>query len=249
MIDLLLLAVIAAVTWCVASEGAWGSALTFLSVLIAGLLAMNWFESLAEFLQATVGSSPEMSMRWDVISLLGLFALFTFGLRTLTDQMMPTFVQVHPIAFNVSRWAFGVMTGYLTAAILLTALHVSPLPRNFWDFTPERNNLLDASAPDRQWLAYTQYVSESILRKGQFGPIFDGDQFSAIPNGTRETWSSFPMRYAMRRQNYETYTAAAAGAAPPPSGGQSPAGGQPLPQQPSLDPNGGPSAQELEGTF
>lgn len=244
MIDLLLLAVIAAVTWCVASEGAWGSALTFLSVLIAGLLAMNWFESFAEFLQSTVGSSQEWSTRWDVIALLGLFALFTFGLRTLTDQIMPTFVQVHPIAFNVARWAFGVMTGYLTAAILLTALHVSPLPRNFWGFVPERNNLLDASAPDRQWLAYTQYVSEKILRSGQFGPIFDGDQFSAIPSRPQEVWSSFPMRYATRRQNYQNYAGQAASVAPPPSGGQAPAGGQSQPQQLPQNPEG-----EVQGTF
>ncbi len=241
MIDILLLAVIAAVTWCVASEGAWGSALSFLSVLIAGLLAMNYFEGMAEFLQATVGSSQEWSMRWDVVALLGLFAGLTFGLRTLTDHIMPTFVQVHPIAFNVSRWAFGVMTGYLTAAILLTALHVSPLPRNFWGFTPERNNLLDASAPDRQWLAYTQYVSEHVLRKGQFGPIFDGDQFDAIsnrPTTPRAIWSSFPMRYAMRRQNYEAYTPQAAAA---------PTGGQARPQQPT-----GPAPvgdQPVEGVF
>jgi hypothetical protein len=247
MIDILLLAVIAAVTWCVASEGAWGSALSLLSVLIAGLLAMNYFEGLAEFLQSTVGSSREWSMRWDVIALLGLFAGLTFVLRTLTDQIMPTFVQVHPIAFNVARWAFGVMTGYLTASILLTALHVSPLPRSFWGFVPERNNLLDATAPDRQWLAYTQYVSEHVLRKGQFGPIFDGDQFAAIPNRQPETWSSFPMRYATRRQSYQAYTPQAATSTPVPTGGAA----QPGPQQPlpSLDPNGGPSSQELEGTF
>jgi hypothetical protein len=240
MIDMLLLAVIAAVTWCVASEGAWGSALTLISVLIGGLLAMNFFESLAEFLQGTVASSVEWSHRWDVISLLGLFALFTFGLRALTEKIMPTFVQVHPIAFNISRWAFGLMTGYLTAAILLTALHVSPLPRNFWGFTPERNNLLDAVAPDRQWLAYTQYVSEKILIAGEFGPVFDGDVFEAIKGQpeTKDVWSSFPIRYAMRRQRYETY-AAPTGSGPPPSGGvpsQQPQPTQPdgsLPQQPS----------------
>ncbi len=235
MIDLLLLAVIAAVTWCVASEGAWGSALSFLSVLIAGLLAMNYFEWLAQMLEG-VASSNEWQHRWDVIALLGLFAGLTFGLRALTEQIMPTFVAVHPIAFNVSRWAFGLMTGYLTAAILLTALHVSPLPRNFWGFTPERNNLVDAAAPDRQWLAYTQYVSERILRQGQYGPVFDGDQFPAIPGGQPQTWSSFPMRYAMRRQRYETYAPPVA--APPPTSGapvsQPPAGGGGGAAQPSF---------------
>lgn len=231
MIDLLLLAIIGAVTWCVASEGAWGAALTFLSVLIAGLLAMNWFEGLAQVLENNVASSIEWSHRWDVIALLGLFAGFAFGLRALTEQIMPTFVQVHPIAFNVSRWTFGLMTGYLAAAIILTSLHVSPLPRNFWGFTPERDNLIDVSAPDRQWLAYTQYVSERILRKGQYGPVFDGDQFPAIP-GQQETvqiWSSFPMRYAMRRQRYEAMAPQLAAPPPPTGGAPAPSGGAPTP--------------------
>ena len=48
MIDILMLLILAVVTWCVASEGAWGAGLTFLSVLFAGLFAMNWFEPLAD---------------------------------------------------------------------------------------------------------------------------------------------------------------------------------------------------------
>ena len=38
----ILLLVVVAVTWCVAGEGAWGAGLTFLCVLFAGLLAMNF---------------------------------------------------------------------------------------------------------------------------------------------------------------------------------------------------------------
>src|SRR5690606_35794892 len=41
MIDIFLIAIVAVVTWCVASEGAWGAALTLFSVVFAGLLAMN----------------------------------------------------------------------------------------------------------------------------------------------------------------------------------------------------------------
>jgi hypothetical protein len=78
-------------------------------------------------------------------------------------------------------------------------------------------------------------VSEHVLRKGQFGPIFDGDQFPAIPGGTPEVWSSFPMRYAMRRQSFETYQPASS-TAPPPPGGTAPQ--QQQPQQPSGVPQG-----------
>lgn len=238
MIDMLLLAVIAGVTWCVASEGAWGSALSFLSVLIGGLLAMNFFEGLAGVLQSSVASSTEWSHRWDIVAFLGLFSVFTFGLRALTEKIMPTFVQVHPIAFNVARWAFGAMTGYVTAAILLTAVHVAPLPRNWGGFTPERNNLLDFAAPDRQWLAYTQHVSEKIFIKGEYGPIFDGDVFEGIKGDpqTRDVWSSFPIRYAMRREQF--YRPAPVSSAAPPTSG---------PPQQSGQPNGQPPGEPSSG--
>jgi len=43
MIDLLLILIIAGVTWAVAAEGPWGSAMVLFSVVLSGLLAMNLF--------------------------------------------------------------------------------------------------------------------------------------------------------------------------------------------------------------
>ena len=67
----------------------------------------------------------------------------------------------------------------------MTALHVAPLPREFMGFRPERKNLFDFAAPDRQWLALTQYVSETSLQKS-YGPWFDAPRFERIP-GDKET--------------------------------------------------------------
>ena len=71
----------------------------------------------------------------------------------------------------------------MTMAILLTSLHTAPLPREFMAFAPERSNFF-GSAPDRQWLGFTQYVSEKPLAtmvrnpsggKNSYMPrIFDG---------------------------------------------------------------------------
>jgi len=77
-VDILLAAVLGIVTWCVAAEGAWGAAAIFLAVLFSGLLAMNFFEPLADFLQANMASS--WHQRWDVISLVGLFAMFDLAI-------------------------------------------------------------------------------------------------------------------------------------------------------------------------
>jgi len=190
----ILVAIVAIVTWCVASEGAWGAGLTFLAVLFAGLLAMNFFEPVAGFLD-DMGSGMERYS--DFVALVGLFALFTFLLRLATDLIAPTEIDVDARVYQASRWLFGLAAGYTTMAILLTALHTAPLPRNFIGFSPERANLLELAAPDRQWLGFTQHVSEKVLARR----IFDGAEFNPPAYGTdQKYWPSFAIRYATRRQ-------------------------------------------------
>lgn len=198
-IDFVLLAIWAIVAWCVSGEGAYSAAFTCLSVILAGLLAMNYFEPVANMLPTT---------GWwrygaDIVSLVGLFTAFVFGLRYLTEYLCPRFIQLPPLAYELGRWGCGILTGYVTMAFLLTALHTAPLPREFLGFRPERANLLSIAAPDRQWLGFTQYVSEHIFRRGPGGRIFDGprialgDPSRPYPN---EIWPSFPIRYATRRE-------------------------------------------------
>jgi len=218
MIDLVLILIFAGVTWAVAGEGPWGAALVFLSVLLSGLLAMNLFEPVAEFLQGMLGSY-EWQHRWDIIALLGVFSLAVWGLREATDRIMPTALDVAGLVHE-SRWLFGAATGYAMVAILLTALHTAPLGREFIGFKPERSNLFDAVAPDRQWMGFTQFVSEHVLRSGSSGPIFDGAAFPRIPEdpSTVQVWSSFPIRYAQRRELYASSMPGTTGPAPTASG-------------------------------
>jgi hypothetical protein len=223
MIDVILILVVAGVAWCVASEGPWGAASTLIAVIVAGLLAMNFFEPLA----SKFPSSIEWRTRADIISLLGLFAVFTMALRMACEYVMPTQIEVHPLAYNAMRWGLAAATGYVTMAILLTALHTAPLPREFMGFRPERANLLDAMAPDRQWLAFTQHTSEHIFTTGN---IFDGDVFPRFEGRDSEVWSSFPIRYAERRERYASSGGASGFSAPPPS---TPAAGPPSSVSPS----------------
>lgn len=232
MIDLLLILIFAGVTWAVAGEGPWGACLVLVSVLLSGLLAMNLFEPAAEMLQGVLGSY-EWQHRLDIIAFLGLFSVGVWGLREATERIMPTTVDVAGLVYEL-RWVFGAVTGYAMVAILLTALHVAPLSREFIGFKPERNNLFDAVAPDRQWLGFTQYVSERVFRSGSTGPIFDGAEFLRIAEdpSTVQVWSSFPIRYAQRRELFSGSAIGSAGptttsgpptSAPPPT--SSPAGG------------------------
>lgn len=214
----ILLLIVVAVAWCVAGEGAWGAGLTFLCVLFAGLLAMNFFEFVAGLLDGMGSGVQDYS---DVVALVGLFTLFTFLGRLATDNISPTEIEFDARVHNAARWLFGVATGYITMAILLTALHTAPLPRSFIGFSPERANFFDSLAPDRQWLGFTQHVSEKVLRSKR---VFDGSKFK-MPGTDQEYWPSFPIRYATRRQDY------AAGRKPASIGGGAPAA--PAPSGPS----------------
>lgn len=220
IIDILLLLVFGLVTWCVASEGPWGAALTCLSVIFGGLLAMNFFEPVAALLEQYVSASPDMSQRWDVIALVGIFAITVTLLRLATDRLLPTFIAVHAWLFEGMRWGGAALTGYVTIAILLTALHTARLPREFLGFTPERSNLFNVVAPDRQWLGFTQYVSEYVFVRSYYvrgadglpeqrKRIFDGPYtLQGLPKSATEgevaatrpeVWPTFPIRYATRR--------------------------------------------------
>ncbi len=225
MIDLILLAIVAGVAFMVSNDGAWSAGLTFLSILLSGLIAMVFFEPLAMQLSKVYS---EWDARWDMIALVGLFIGLVFAFRMGTERMAPTYIQVPGIIDTVGRYGFGLAAGYVTMAFLLTALHTAPLPREFLGFRPERANFLSVASPDRQWLAFTQYVSEKSLARFDLGAqvsgltttphSFDGryevvgDPQSPYANSL---WSSFPIRYATRRA--QLYGTQSSGTAPVPA--------------------------------
>lgn len=244
-----LVLIIGIVTWLLSMEGAWGAASSFLCVLIAGLLAMNYFEPLALYLTFFVPAIAEYA---DFVALVGLFGGLTFGLRELTAWLSPVDIRLPDLFDTIGKWVFSAVTGYVTMAILLTSLHTAPLPRDFFDFHPETPAFLGL-APDRQWLGFVQYVSENSLKRSiqvkdpltgmpvadpvtqlplTMPNIFDGqyrrvgDPQAPHPN---TIWSSFPIRYAMRRSQIEqgglASATAAPAAAPAPTSGSAPAAG------------------------
>ena len=220
MIDIVCLVVVGIVVYCVSIEGLWGAVHTFLCVLLAALVAMNFFEPLAGFLD---GIMPAYKHYMDLVALVGLFISLTFALRMGSEYLSPVYIGLPSTLDQVGKWAFGALTGYLTMAFLLAALHTAPLSREFMGFKPERNNFF-GMAPDRQWLGFVQYVTEKPYARIMFqdrdtkqliAHAFDGryellgDKTAAYPN---TIWPSFPIRYAMRRERLENNPAGGGGA-------------------------------------
>ena len=245
MIDIACLIILGLVTWMVAAEGIWSAAQTFLCTLISALLAMNYFEPLAGQLKS-FGLPDEYC---DIVALLGLFIGFVFAMRLGAEQISPRYVQVYPAVDSFGRWPFGVLTGYLMVAFLMTALHTAPLPREFMGFKAENRNFFNL-APDRQWLGFMQYVSErpfAYLMSDKVGDrtvlvarAFDGHYevvgdrakpYTVKDQNQRDVyqliWPSFPIRYAMRRERIGGGGAAISTPAPPPPPVAAPGAGAP----------------------
>jgi hypothetical protein len=219
MIDIVLLAIVALVAWLVASEGAHGAGVTLVATVLSGLLATNFFEPLANVLSSAL---PDYAMFMDIVAFLGLFAILVTLMRLGAEQILPVQVELYGTAYEPIRWASAVGSGYVTMALVAVSLHLAPLPREYLGFTPERKNLFNIVAPDRQWLGFAQYASEKSLRSGR---MFDGPLYIAPGTDAPRVWSSFPIRYASRRAQASGEVAMMAAPAPAaapaaPGGGQ-----------------------------
>lgn len=219
-----------AVTILASNDGAWGAGLICLSTIFAGLIAMNFFEPFA----AGVLDSIVPTAYSDFLSLVLLFAGAVTGIRLIADRLAPTNIELPSLVYDIGRFGFGFLAGYITMCFLCAAAHTAPIPRSAVGFSPEDRMFFGAFSPDRQWLGFTQYVSERVLGSDN---VFDGPQYQRIPNADQyfqgampPRWPSFIIRYAARREHY-----ARGGYAPrqgftqpgqtSPGGGQKPAGG------------------------
>jgi hypothetical protein len=203
--DLVCLAMVCWVSFRVSDEGAWGAAMVFFTVLFSGLIAMNTFEPLAEWLAIQVSDSETWQSRWDVISLLGLFGASVFIMRVVTERLAPARMPIPQLAEFPLRWLAAIATASVTLGVLLTSLHIAPLPRvvtkdeilEVAGFQPEREQFFGL-APDRQWLEFNQWLSQQALNRGDSSRLFDGPIYRS--GGQSGRWPSFPIRYADRRE-------------------------------------------------
>ncbi|QDT65891.1 CvpA family protein [Calycomorphotria hydatis] len=215
IIDLILVAIFLGVTWCVASGGASEAAMTYFTVLFAGIISMNYFEPLAQFLDSM---SVQLKYRSDMIAMLLIFGGLVFGGRALSETLAPRFIHVHGYAHEAVRWLCASATGFVTIGVLLTALHTAPMPLAPLGFRPGGNNIFDAVAPDRYWLGFTQYITEKPFSRRRFingevsTHLFDGRTAAdwGVPADAVDrpphqiVMPSFIIRYRDRRQMLQT---------------------------------------------
>ncbi|MGW8256238.1 MAG: CvpA family protein [Thermoguttaceae bacterium] len=191
MLEVLILVVIFACIALLHSEGMWSNAIRFINTVTAGLLAMNFFEPLAKWLEQT---EPAYASLWDFVSLWGLFIVFSLIFRILTDRISKVKVRFSDRVDRIGSGVFALWVAWVFVCFAMVTMHTAPLARNCLrdGFQPEERMFLGL-APDRQWLAFTQKMSlgpyDHTNRSGQ-KTVFD-------PHG------EFMLKYATRRTNIE----------------------------------------------
>jgi len=154
------------------NEGMWSNCLTLINVLLAALVAMNYFEPVADFLDE---KQPSYTYLWDYLSLWFIFFIVFAIARTATGLISNTRVKFIPQIEQAGRVISVLLIGWILVCFALSALHTAPLARTAirggFQEKPMSNNFLGL-APDRMWLGYVQHRSKNALATS--GPnVFD----------------------------------------------------------------------------
>jgi hypothetical protein len=186
--------------FCIAftfNEGLWSACVLLINVLLAGILAVNFFEPLATWFEKMM---PGFTYFWDFIALWLCFAIAIAVLRTLTSMLSKHRVRFKKPVDTAGGLFFAACIGWVMMQFTLFSFHLAPLGRNFLSFQKEpETKMIFGLAPDRTWMALMHGLSTGSLSRGEdhvFNPDKDGK------DGTQE----FILKYGTRRKNYEKET-------------------------------------------
>jgi uncharacterized membrane protein required for colicin V production len=181
---------------CVASlynDGLWSNAIRLINVIFAALLAMNFFEPLADALD---GWNSSYTFVWDILSLWSLFFIFALILQLLTSKISQVKVKFLKIVDQIGGLVFAFWIGWVMICFTLTTLHTAPLSHDFAGFAVDKDEkMFIGTGPDRLWLAFTQKQS-----MGCFGhsPANEPDKYVFDPQ------ARYMLNYHFRRAKLES---------------------------------------------
>jgi hypothetical protein len=201
LLPLALLLVAVSLLAFLGTAGLWSNLITLVNVVVAGLLAMNFFEPLAGWIAGMLGgmfaSGPYYA---DLTAIWGLFAGILFALKFATDNLSRIKVKFPRPLEMAGSYVVIAAISWIMICFTAATLHMAPLAREFMygAFNGEKPAFF-GFAPDHYWLGFVQRTSQGAFGRGH---IFD-DQ------------GTFVFRYAGRR---ELFDRTAGGAAPEQAG-------------------------------
>jgi len=199
VLSLILLAIFAGCIGFLFPEGMWGNAVRLVNVILAALVATNFFEPLAGKLDAW---QPSYSYCWDFLALWGLFGVTVVVLRTVTDRISRVKVRFLKIIDQIGSAFFAALIGWVLVGFTLITLHTAPLGKTFFfgAFQSSEAMFFGMAAPDREWLGFMEHMSRGPLCHSATAEQSQAEAFVFCPRTT-----NFIANYDIRRQAVEDH--------------------------------------------
>ncbi|WP_254512182.1 hypothetical protein [Anatilimnocola floriformis] len=191
-------ALTAGVLWM---HGLWSNALTLISLILAMLMATNFFEPVAALADSYF---PSGTYFLDAVSLWVLFLAFFGAFRGITDALSKTHVKFILPVEMAGRSILALWCGWLMVCFVAFSLHMAPLnsatPLGAWTNPMEPTFL--GFAPDRMWLGFMQQNSRGYLSRGKFSSLPTHPNDAQLNVETFDPQGEFLLKYAWRRKEY-----------------------------------------------
>jgi len=193
--------VILAVAYAMHHEGLFTAVTMLVNVLLAGFLAFEFWEPLADGLDGLFQGGVMAGLE-DCIAMVIMFSLFLVILRIAVNSLAFTDVEFEPNVNRAGSIIVGLLTGYLVAGFLVVCFATLPWHENFMGFTTRAEDGQDGYRsylpPDRVWLAIMRRAGASTLCWREINPDADSnyDRYR-----TFDPYATFEQRY----QRYRRY--------------------------------------------
>jgi len=170
LLSVLMLLILVTCVGTLYTEGMWSNALRFINVVIAALLATNYYEPVALLLEKNM---PSWTYVVAFLALWGLILVILIAEVELTNRISRVKVRFLKIVDQIGAAAFAVLIGWTMICFTMTSLHVAPMSRTFLfgGFNHE-TKMFGGLAPDRKWLGFMKKLSRGAYSES---PVVEFD--------------------------------------------------------------------------
>ncbi|MBW3598854.1 MAG: hypothetical protein KY475_16465 [Planctomycetes bacterium] len=141
------------------TEGLWSNAITLVNVMISAMLAMSFWEPLANWLQ---GQMPSFDYVLDIIAVWGIFAFAMGDLRAVTAYLSKRKVRFHKLMESLGNIGMSMIVAGVITFFTAWTLHLAPLAPD-----PFRGANLAQSFWPKVWSGPMSFASGGTMSGGR----------------------------------------------------------------------------------
>jgi hypothetical protein len=171
LLGFLTVLIMAGVTYAFWREGPLTAFAMCVNILLAGVLAFNFYEPIADLLDPAFADLSAARGIEDGLALMLVFLPSLMVLRLLTNSLAKTHMEYPPLLHRGGSVVCGLVAGYLLSGFLLCVIMTLPLQRDFLGFDRykpgESPALRKFMPPDLVWLAMMHRLSGAGLSGGE----------------------------------------------------------------------------------